>query len=567
MLQNNPELKGKIDQLWNKFWSGGISNPLTAIEQITYLLFMKRLDELDLKKQADAEWAEESYTSKFDGLWIPPADRQKIADAKTQKEKAKLETESGIPKHTLRWTEFSKMAPADEMLTHVQNKVFPFLKDLNGQESNFTHHMKNAVFIIPKPSLLVESIKTIDEIFVIMEQDTEEKGQAFQDIQGDVYEYLLSEIATAGKNGQFRTPRHIIKLMTELVKPQLGDRICDPACGSAGFLLGAYQCIVTDLARKSGKKDIPLDEDGFERTSVASTLTENAQTILQESLYGYDIDSTMVRLGLMNLMMHGVDEPNIDYKDTLSKSYNEHSSYDVIFANPPFTGSIDKGDVNESLTLNTTKSELLFLENIFLMLKKGGTACVVIPQGVLFGSGKAFKNLRQTLVDKCELKAVISAPSGVFKPYAGVSTAILLFTKVYGADEEVGQPATESTWFYDMESDGYSLDDRRTKLDHHGDLQEIIKEYHDRSSEKKNNLKAKYFSVCRSKIEEEEYDLSFSRYKEDNFEDVIYEKPEVILERIIQAEIGECEEGQEPDLSLSQGGVVKELLKLKKMIS
>lgn len=562
MLQNNPELKGKIDQLWNKFWSGGISNPLTAIEQITYLLFMKRLDDLDLKKQADAEWADEAYTSKFEGLWIPPTERQKIDEAKTKKEKTILKKEFGIEKHTLRWSEF-KNYQAEEMLMHIQSKVFPFLKDLNGEESNFTHHMKNAVFIIPKPSLLVEAIKTIDEIFAVMEKDTEEKGQAFQDIQGDVYEYLLSEIATAGKNGQFRTPRHIIKLMTELVRPQLGDRICDPACGSAGFLLGAYQYIVTDLARKSGKKDIPLDEDGFERTSVASTLTEKAQNILQQSLYGYDIDSTMVRLGLMNLMMHGVDEPNIDYQDTLSKSYNEHSSYDVIFANPPFTGSIDKGDVNEALTLSTTKSELLFLENIFLMLKKGGTACVVIPQGVLFGSGKAFKTLRQTLVEKCELKAVVSAPSGVFKPYAGVSTAILLFTKVYDAEEEVSQPATESTWFYDMESDGYSLDDKRTKLDHHGDLQEIIEKYHERDSKNKKNRKAKFFSVPHEEIKKEGYDLSFSRYKEDDFEDIVYEDPSVILNRIIDAEVGKT---TNKELVKVEGGIVAELLELQRMI-
>lgn len=224
MLQNNPELKSKIDQLWNKFWSGGISNPLTAIEQITYLLFMKRLDELDQKKQADAEWTGEPYTSKFAGQWIPPEYRDKEgAD------------NYAIDKRSLRWSEFKRMQ-AEEMLQHVQTKVFPFLKDMNGAESNFTHHMKNAVFIIPKPALLVEAVKTIDEIFEIMEQDSQEKGQAFQDIQGDVYEMLLSEIATAGKNGQFRTPRHIIKLMADLVRPQLGHRIADPACGSGGFL-------------------------------------------------------------------------------------------------------------------------------------------------------------------------------------------------------------------------------------------------------------------------------------------------------------------------------------------
>ncbi|MGE3540210.1 MAG: N-6 DNA methylase, partial [Candidatus Tectimicrobiota bacterium] len=343
MLQNNPELKSKIDQLWNKFWSGGISNPLTAIEQITYLLFMKRLDELDQKKQGDAAWTGEGYTSKFAGVWIPPEYR----DRENPQQYA-------IEKRTLRWSEFKRMQ-AEEMLQHVQSKVFPFLKDMNGAESSFTRHMRNAVFIIPKPALMVEAVKTIDEIFEIMEKDSQEKGQAFQDIQGDVYEMLLSEIATAGKNGQFRTPRHIIKLMAELVQPQLGHRIADPACGSGGFLLGAYQYIVTELAKKAGAKNLQPDEDGFVRTSVAAGLTEKAQAILQASLFGYDIDSTMVRLGLMNLMMHGIDEPNIDYKDTLSKSYNEEAEYDIVMANPPFTGSIDKGDINENLTLSTTK--------------------------------------------------------------------------------------------------------------------------------------------------------------------------------------------------------------------
>jgi type I restriction enzyme M protein len=452
MLQNNPELKSQIDQLWDKFWSGGISNPLTAIEQITYLLFMKRIDELDQKKQADAEWTGEPYTSKFEGTWIPPEYRAKLSENDSEEEKRRKLEEAekhAIDKQDLRWKNF-KIKPAEDMLQYVQLKVFPFLKDLNGEESNFSHHMKNAVFIIPKPTLLVEAVKTIDQIFAIMERDSRENGQAFQDIQGDVYEMLLSEIATAGKNGQFRTPRHIIKLMAELVQPQLGHRIADPACGSGGFLLGAYQYIVTQLAVRAGTTDLSPDEDGFIRTSVAAALTEERQTRLQDSLYGYDIDGTMVRLGLMNLMMHGIDEPRIDYQDTLSKSYDEAGEYDIVMANPPFTGSIDKGDINENLTLSTTKTELLFVENIYRLLKKGGTACVIVPQGVLFGSGKAFKDLRQLLVERCELKAVITMPSGVFKPYAGVSTAILLFTKVWGPKDTVTEPATEQVWFYEM---------------------------------------------------------------------------------------------------------------------
>jgi type I restriction enzyme M protein len=551
VLQSNPELKSKIDQLWQKFWSGGISNPLTAIEQITYLLFIKRLDELDLKRQADAEWTGESYASKFVGQWIPP-------EYRNQPEPEKF----AIDKRTLRWSEFKHMQ-AEDMLQHVQGKVFPFLKDLNGAESNFTYHMRNAVFIIPKPALLVEAVKTIDDIFEVMERDSRENGQAFQDIQGDVYEMLLSEIASAGKNGQFRTPRHIIKLMADMVQPQLGHKIADPACGSGGFLLGAYQYIVTQLAIKAGSKDLVADEDGFVRTSVAAALTEKAQNILGASLWGYDIDQTMVRLGLMNLMMHGIDEPHIDYKDTLSKSYTEEGEYDVVLANPPFTGSIDKGDINENLQLGTTKTELLFVENIYRLLKKGGTACVIVPQGVLFGSGGAFKTLRQLLVERCDLKAVVTLPSGVFKPYAGVSTAILLFTKVWGAKDKVAQPATEHVWFYEMAADGYSLDDKRTKQEGNGDLQDIVAKYQARNAAADTDRTAKCFSVPRSEIEGEGYDLSLSRYKTDVFEEVHYDAPSVILDRLIAAEVGSVSEA---DLAMVQGGIVRELLELKGMV-
>ncbi|MGD8161767.1 type I restriction-modification system subunit M [Pantoea sp. FN0307] len=553
MLQNNPELKSKIDLLWNKFWSGGISNPLTAIEQITYLLFMKRLDELDQKRQADAEWTNEEYTSRFEGTWIPPEERN-----------WPVTEQRPIDKRTLRWSEFKRMQ-AEEMLQHVQGKVFPFLKDLNGVESNFTHHMKNAVFIIPKPALLVEAVKTIDDIFAVMEKDSQEHGQAFQDIQGDVYEMLLSEIATAGKNGQFRTPRHIIKMMAELVQPQLGHRIIDPACGTGGFLLGAYQYIVTQLAINAGTRNLVPDEDGFIRTSVAATFDEKRQFVLQESLYGYDIDATMVRLGLMNLMMHGIDEPNIDYQDTLSKSYNEESAYDIVLANPPFTGSIDKGDINEALQLATTKTELLFVENIYRLLKKGGTACVIVPQGVLFGSGKAFRDLRQTLVERCDLKAVITLPSGVFKPYAGVSTAILLFTKVWGAKDKITKPATEHIWFYEMAADGYSLDDKRSKQEGYGDLQDIITKYHNRNAGADTDRTAKYFMVPYSEIADEKnnFDLSLSRYKEDVFKEVNYDAPGVILGRLIQAEVGNVDE---TELANVQSGIVRELLELKGIV-
>ena len=554
MLQHNPELKSQIDQLWNKFWAGGISNPLTAIEQITYLLFMKRLDELDLNQQSDAEFTNQAYTSKFEGTWVPPEHRDK-----TKKDQSPFE----VDKSTLRWSNFKHMA-AEPMLTHVQTRVFPYLKDMNGAESGFTHHMKNAVFIIPKPMLMVEAVKTIDEIFHIMEKDSKEKGQAFQDIQGDVYEYLLSEIASAGKNGQFRTPRHIIKLIAELVKPQLGHRIGDPACGTAGFLLGAYQYIVTDLARKSGNQEIKQDEDGFYRTSVSAGLTRNTMEILSKSLQGYDIDSTMVRLGMMNLMMHGIDEPLLDYKDTLSKSFNEPNQYNIIMANPPFTGSIDKGDINEDLSLSTTKTELLFVENMVRMLKKGGTAGIIVPQGVLFGSGKAFVAARKILVDRCDLKAVVTMPSGVFKPYAGVSTAILVFTKVYDKEDKISEPATENVWFYEMASDGYSLDDKRSKIDTHGDLQDIVEKFNTRDPVKESDRKnPKGFFVPYQEIADEKYDLSPSRYKEMVFEEIAYEKPSVILDRLITSEVGEMDE---QDLRGVKDGIVRELLELKGMV-
>ncbi len=493
MLTHNPNLKSLIDKLWNKFWSGGISNPLTAIEQITYLIFMKRLDELDTKRKRDAEFLEESYTSLFEG-----------------------------EKEQLRWSYF-KQLKAEEMLSHIQQNVFPFLKELNGKNSHFTKHMQNAVFIIPSASLLVEAVNIIEEIFKEIEKDASEYGQAFQDIQGDVYEMLLGEIATAGKNGQFRTPRHIIKLITELVEPQLGNKIGDPACGTGGFLLGAYQYIVSCLDKEG--KFAQEDEDGFVRSSTSAMLTETVKKSLDSSFYGYDIDVTMVRLGLMNLMMHGIDDPQIDYMDTLSKKFDhsELNSYDVILANPPFTGNLNKGEIDgESLSLSTTKTELLFIDRIHTMLRTGGTAGIIIPQGVLFGTAKAFKEARKIMIEASQLKAVITMPSGVFKPYAGVATAILIFTKA-------GE--TEHVWFYEMENDGYSLDDKRAKIDK-SDLQDIIQKYKNRDIAKENDRKAKYFFVPKKEIVENDYDLSFNSYKEEVYEEIEYEAPEVILEKL-----------------------------------
>jgi type I restriction enzyme M protein len=502
MLQNNSTIKSLIDKLWQNFWEGGIANPLTAIEQITYLIFMKRLDDLEAKRERDADFTNEKYTSRFKGKFTIPGSNETV------------------DKNELRWSVF-KHKPADEMLLHVQVKVFPFLKDLNGETSPFTKHMANAVFIMPKASLLVSAINIVEYLFKEIEKDATEGGHAFQDIQGDVYEMLLSEIATAGKNGQFRTPRHIIKLMAELVAPQLGQRIADPACGTGGFLLGAYQYILTDLVRNASttlnpKEQVKLekDEDGFERAAISAVLTQQVKAVLDQSFTGYDIDTTMVRLGLMNLMMHGIDEPKIDYKDTLSKSYNEDSQFDVIMANPPFTGNIDKGDINEGLKLPTTKTELLFVERIFNMLKMGGTAAVIVPSGVIQNSGKAFETLRKRIIDKAELKAVIAMPSGVFKPYAGVSTAILLFTK--GGE-------TNHVWFYDMQADGYTLDDKRNKVTG-SDLPHIVEHYKIRDAKNDSNRKQKYFMVPKEEIVTNNYDLNLSTYKVEEYEEVVYEK-------------------------------------------
>ena len=555
MLQNNAALRGKIDELWKKFWAGGISNPLSAIEQITFLLFMKRMDRLDYEQQKDAEFMEEEFQSRFEGEpWIPSEYRNQPEEAEKY----------AVPRETLRWKTFSRYK-ADVMLPHVRDKVFPFLKDLNGNESKFTHHMKNAVFAIPKASLLVDAVKTINDIFIEMEKDAKEGKQNFQDIQGDVYEYLLSEIASAGKNGQFRTPRHIIKLVTELVNPQLEKNqfIADPACGSSGFLLGAYQHIITEIAKADGAK-LDVDEDGFTRAKASQSFTEDKKKILGENLWGYDIDQSMVRMGLMNLMMHGVDEPKIDYQDTLSKGFNEDGKYQYILANPPFTGNIDKGDINENLTIGSTKTELLFIENIYRMLKKGGTAGVIIPQGVLFGTGKAYINTRKIISERCQLKAVISMPSGVFKPYAGVATAILLFTKVYDIDDFVDEVPTKKAFFYDMRLDGYSLDDKRNKLDSHGDLQDIIQKYKNLNTEEFKDRKSRFFEVPFKEIKEENYDLSFSRYQQEVDTYIEYDTPSKILDELIASEVGD-----NADLEIVSkfgGGIVKELMSLREII-
>jgi type I restriction enzyme M protein len=395
--------------------------------------------------------------------------------------------------------------------------VFPFIKQLNGEGTAFGRHMRDAVFIIPKPSLLVEAINLIDKIYQEIEKESE-TGQTFHDTQGDMYEFLLSEIATAGKNGQFRTPRHIIQMMVELVNPRLGEIIGDPACGTGGFLLGAYQHILTQYTSEERRF---TDENGFVKGTFGDKLTNDKlwKQLKENTFFGYDFDNTMVRIGLMNLMLHGISQPNIDLKDTLSKKYNEDNKYDVILANPPFKGSIDKGDINEGFKLGTTKTELLFVNRIFNSLKMGGRAAVIVPDGVLFGSSNAHRQTREMIINECELQGVISMPSGVFKPYAGVSTAVLVFVK---------GGKTEKVWFYDMESDGYSLDDKRDKNEK-TDISDIIINWNQREKAKGNDRKAKFFFIPVKEIKGNGYDLSINRYKETVYEEIDYDTPDEII--------------------------------------
>jgi len=500
---DNQEIKNKVKELWDKFWSGGLSNPIDAIQQITYLLFMKQLDENDQKRQGDAEYLKTTYKSIFEGKFFLPGE----------------EEDKGIVKEELRWKNFSHK-PSEEMYQLMQTRIFPFIKTLGETDSPFAKHMDSAVFIIPKPSLLTEAVKKINEIYEVLHAQ-----DRFVDAQGDIYEYLLQQLNTAGKNGQFRTPTHIIEMLVEMVKPQLGNKIADPACGTAGFLLAAYQYILTQFTSPDERQ---IDNYGFTRGTLADRLVDDAskEVLNRETFYGFDIDQNMIRIGLMNLMMHGIEHPNIDYTDTLSKFYNEDNEYHIVLANPPFTGSLDKAEINESFTTDTKKTELLFLERIYKMLRMGGTAGVIIPQGVLFGSGKAFRNVRSILMDKCELKAVVNLPSGVFKPYAGVATAILIFTK--GGE-------TERVWFYDMEHDGKTLDDKRyDRFDRegnrdYGDIHKIIEHFDQREQENPTDRTKRYFYVPKQELIDEGYDLSFNRYREEVHEDIFYRPTEEIM--------------------------------------
>jgi type I restriction enzyme M protein len=468
------ELRNKVDKIWEIFWTGGITNPLTVIEQFTYLLFIKGLDEVETLKEKDANFIGIAY----EGIFPKDAEGQKV-----------------------RWSVFKNLGP-EEMFEVFSKKVFPFIKNMHAnKDSSFAKYMDDALFLIPTPQMLSRIVDAIDKLPLDNEDDN----------KGDLYEYLLSKVATSGTNGQFRTPRHIIKMIVELMKPTPEDIIVDPAAGSAGFLVAAGEYL------RNNRNDLFLIEG----------LKEHFNNYM---FHGFDMDRTMLRIGAMNMVLHGVDNPNIQYKDSLSEQNKEKDKYTLVLANPPFKGSLDYDSVSPDLLsiAKTKKTELLFLSLFIRMLKVGGRCAVIVPDGVLFGSSKAHKAIRKEIVDRHKLEAIISMPSGVFKPYAGVSTAIIIFTKT-------GAGGTDNVWFYDMKADGYSLDDKRNVIEQN-DIPDIIKRFHDIENERERKRMEQSFFVPVDEIRENEFDLSINKYKEIEYEEAEYDHPSVILGRVQRLE-------------------------------
>ena len=475
------ELRSKVDSIWDTMWSGGVSNPLSVIEQLTYLLFIKRLDELHTLREHKAA-----------RTGMPIEDPVFTAD-----------------QDHLRWSRFKEAAP-EQMFETVRDGVFPFIKTIgdNGQSggersSTYTHHMKDALFMMPTARVLANVVDQLDGI-----------DMADSDTKGDLYEYMLGKIATAGHNGQFRTPRHIIKLMVDMTAPTSKDVICDPACGTAGFLIAASEHLV-----KHHSDTIYKDAAARRRFN-------------DHTFHGYDFDNTMLRIGSMNMLLHGVENPDIRYKDSLAEADDDDAErYSLILANPPFAGSLDYESTAKDLQqiVKTKKTELLFLALFLRLLQTGGRAAIIVPDGVLFGSSKAHKALRKILVEEQKLDAIVSMPSGVFKPYAGVSTAILLFTKTNSG-------GTDDVWFYDMQSDGFSLDDKRTPQPGKSDLADILARWQKRDAEVDRARTDQSFLVPKAEIADNDYDLSINRYKEVQYEAVEYDPPKVILGRLAELE-------------------------------
>jgi len=480
------ELKNKIDSLWEIFWNGGITNPLDVIEQMTYLMFIKDLDDTDNLRAKEAAMLGLPYKSIF-------ADEVEIGDRK-------------VDGNQLKWSTFHDF-PAQRMYSVVQEWVFPFIKNLHGDKNSaYSKYMDDAIFKVNTPLMLSKIVDAMDEIYSMMEELHQ------TDIRGDVYEYLLSKIAQSGVNGQFRTPRHIIRMMVEMMDPKPTDAICDPACGTSGFLVTSG-----DYLREKYKKEVLLDK-------------QNRNHFMNDMFHGYDMDRTMLRIGAMNMMTHGVENPFIEYRDSLSDQNPDKDMYSLILANPPFKGNLDADTVSTDLqkVCKTKKTELLFLALFVRMLKIGGRCACIVPDGVLFGSSNAHKAIRKEIVENQRLEAVISMPSGVFKPYAGVSTGILIFTKT-------GHGGTDDVWFYDMTADGFSLDDKRTEIKDN-DIPDIISRFKNLEAEKDRKRTDKSFMVSRKEIADNDYDLSINKYKEVEYVAVEYPPTSEIMANIREIE-------------------------------
>lgn len=491
------ELKNKIDSIWEIFWTGGLTNPLDVIEQMTYMMFIHDLDDSDNLRAKEAAMLGLPYQSIF-------AEEVQIGDRT-------------IVGNQLKWSIFHDF-PAAKMYSVVQEWVFPFIKNLHGdKDSAYAKYMGDAIFKIPTPLMLDKIVTSMDTMYDQMAQVKS------SDIRGDVYEYLLSKISTAGVNGQFRTPRHIIRMMVDLMEPAPDEVICDPACGTSGFLVAA-----SEYLKENRKEDVFFNR-------------QNKDHYMNHMFHGFDMDRTMLRIGAMNMMTHGVDNPYIEYRDSLSDQNPDREKYSLCLANPPFKGSLDYDTVSTDLlkVCKTKKTELLFLALFVRMLKTGGRCACIVPDGVLFGSSTAHKAIRKELIENQRLQAVISMPSGVFKPYAGVSTAILIFTKT-------GHGGTDNVWFYDMKADGFSLDDKRSEVKEN-DIPDIIERFRNLDGETDRKRTEQSFFVPKQEIVDNDYDLSINKYKETEYVPVEYPPTSEIMadlrdiEKQIAAEMDELE--------------------------
>ena len=484
------ELKNRIDSIWEIFWTGGLTNPLDVIEQMTYLMFIHDLDAADTLRAKESAMLGLPFESIF-------AEEVQIGNQK-------------VDGTQLKWSVFHDF-PAAKMYSVMQEWVFPFIKNLHGnKESAYSKYMGDAIFKVPTPLMLDKIVTAMDDMYEQMAKLSD------TDARGDVYEYLLSKLSTAGVNGQFRTPRHIIRMMVELMQPKPDDLICDPACGTSGFLVAA-----SDYLKENKKSEVFFNK-------------ENREHYMNEMFTGFDMDRTMLRIGAMNMMTHGVENPFIEYRDSLSDQNPDREKYSLILANPPFKGSLDAEIVSTDLlkVCKTKKTELLFLALFLKMLRIGGRCACIVPDGVLFGSSTAHKAIRQEIIEHHRLEAVISMPSGVFKPYAGVSTAVLIFTKT-------NHGGTDKVWFYDMKADGFSLDDKRSETKEN-DIPDIIERFRNRDGEEDRKRTEQSFLVPKEEIVQNEYDLSINKYKQTEYKPVEYPPTEEIMAELreLEAKIG-----------------------------